>query len=201
MDKIDQINYDQQPKKRIFVASLSSIKLEAVKVALGDVDVVSIESQSLIAEQPIGMSEIVKGAENRLETSLKNGATGVIFAIENGLVKGQELVDFQISVDAMDEALDSNAWYDLAVVIVDDASGYRGKGLSKGVKVPQHLVDGVLSNANQTITVGKLLAEEHPEVNHQDPQYYLTGGMVGRLQLMSEAVREAQQDLMDQKSS
>jgi non-canonical (house-cleaning) NTP pyrophosphatase len=192
---------ERQPRQRMFVASKSKIKLDAVSAALVDVDVIAVDSQSNIPEQPMGYEQTLLGAKNRIATARINGATQETTAIENGLVYGRELLFNNIFKDAVDELIEIDAWYDIAFVIMDDEEGHQALQLARAVKVPKYLIEKVLAVGDQSKTMGNFLAEEYENINHQDPHDFLSGGRVNRMQLMKEAIRNADNQLKQLQNS
>lgn len=195
MNEIRSNVIEPEAKRRMFIASKSKIKADAVTAALGDIEILPVESQSNIPEQPMGYEQILQGVMNRIETGRKNGATEQITAIENGLLLGKELLSHEMVLDAIGEKVEEDSWYDVAFVAIDDGENHHVVRLSKGVKIPQYLIDKVLAVGDQSITMGKFLAKEHPEINHQDPHIFLTSGKISRLQLMADTIKIADDSL------
>ena len=76
--------------RRVRVGSMQPAKLGAVREALAafadDVDVTGVVVESGVAEQPLGFSEIVRGARNRAHAARASGDSDLAVGIEDGLV-------------------------------------------------------------------------------------------------------------------
>ena len=118
-----------QTRRRIAVASTSKQKLEAAACAL-DGSVAGSKTESLVADQPIGLDETMRGARNRLTALLDADAADgadLAVAIENGLMR--------MSTKLGDE--EEEVWVDLAVVILRDLhTGRESIATSPGVQFP-----------------------------------------------------------------
>ena len=203
---------------RVAVGSTSAIKIEAVRAALDDVfphaSVHGVPGlASGVAEQPVGLVETRRGAENRLagavdwilqtrptpqsrrSRSADDEAAGAIplleFAvgIENGIMEIP-------SADATEDGSSESFWADFAVVTVQDVqSGQRSLALSSTVAVPTEYVEEAKRLGFERTTVGSLIAAsgagEGAIVSAVDPHLALTGRLVGRHRLLREAVRVA----------
>ncbi len=76
---------------KLNIGSKNKVKIDAVKEAIQDYDflsnaeVVSVEADSEVSEQPKSMNETIKGAMNRAKKVFKN--CDYSFGIEDGLIK------------------------------------------------------------------------------------------------------------------
>ena len=171
----------RQPKttnrwNKVAVASKAEHMLEAARLALGG-DVTGFEAQSLVADQPIGMDETIRGAKNRLAVLLEQEPNAdLAVAMENGVIRAL--------------GGDEETWIDLAVVVVCDLStGTKAFATSAGVQIPNMHV-GDWAEAGSEGTISEFIATEIG-CDKQDPHAALTQGAHCRAALLADAIRVA----------
>ncbi|KAL1508726.1 hypothetical protein AB1Y20_004821 [Prymnesium parvum] len=169
---------------RVLVASTAGAKLVAVERALGG-RVHGVKTDSLVAEQPVGVEETAQGARNRMRALLADETLVPTFshavAIENGLVRAAT----NGSVDDPAEV-----WVDLAVVCVRDLrTGAEVFSTSAGLQFPSESV-AEWAECGQEGTVGAVLAAG-VGCDKQDPHAFLTCGAFSRADLLEHAIKVA----------
>lgn len=152
-------------------------------VKVTESDIGTVEADSQINSQPVGLAEIFTGARNRLRASREKGVQGRVCAIENGIV---ELIPDQ--------------WVDLAVVLIEDENQIQGMSTSIGIPVPLEVIKKVLEIGPDKTTIGTVLAEMFPEVDHKNPHLHFTHGVISRQDLLTQAVEAAYANLLYQQS-
>lgn len=172
-------------ENHIGVASKSAVKVEATQTAVPELSVLAYDSTSGINDQPIGEAEILKGATQRIESAQVNGATGILIAIENGIIQVPNIEG------------DGTHWEDIAIILAD-YQGIRVQVNSEGVTVPDEIVNAVLAIGPERATIGKVLAQSHPEVDHQDPHSFWSNGKTSRKQILVAAISQAYNQLMQE---
>ena len=195
MSEIDRV-WKENINNKVFLGSTSVIKAEAITMALGEVEVILCKSQSNIPEQPIGIPEILKGIESRIMTSINNGANGVVIAIENGIVRGRELHDLGKTQDIFSQPVVDDSWYEISCVTIHVNPGKKSSAISKAIPVPQKLMDEVFTYPDRSYTLGKVIADLYPDIDHQNPQLFMTQGKMGRVEIMAEAIQDANAQLL-----
>lgn len=153
--------------------------LPLVKVPACSHSVLPGHSSSLIADQPVGFDETLRGARNRMAALLASGmAEGADFAvaIENGLLQGRDGT--------------TETWLDIGVVVLRNMQKRtEAVGSSCGVTFPTAAV-GEWIEGGEEGTVGAVLAAERGCDPH-DPHAHLTGQVFTRKTLLEQAVRVA----------
>jgi non-canonical (house-cleaning) NTP pyrophosphatase len=163
----------------------SAIKVAALRAGIGALtgiinDVSPISAPSGIPEQPWGDVTTAKGALNRALLAWAHGSpisevpANVIGAgIENGI---SEIV--------------TDLYIDFAVILMIKG-GCVYSATSAGVQFPATYVNEAkrrIAAGEVELTVGKVIAEHHPGVDHTDPHSFLTGGKFSRLKILTDAV-------------
>lgn len=171
-------------KLKVAVGSKTRIKLDAAERAL-NATAIGIEAASLVAGQPMGFDDTLRGARNRLlQVCDADECSGMDMAIgiENGLIRGGA-------------GADSETWVDIAVVFVRDLrTGHESIATSAGVQFPSNAV-GDWAESGGEGTVGHLLAEEY-KCDKQDPHGHITKGQFSRGVLLEHAIRVAVSQLV-----
>ncbi|GMI25606.1 hypothetical protein TeGR_g4265 [Tetraparma gracilis] len=162
--------------RRLLVASVSELKLRAVRDAFTPMDdVVGVDAASGVDSQPIGLDETFAGARGRLDAALRSELArkaSVVIAIESGIVQV------------------GGAYVDMSVVLAKDVKGGReATATSAGVQIPSSYIDQ-WRNSEKWATVGEVIAAE-VNCNKVDPHQYLTQKHFERATLITEAVRVA----------
>jgi len=110
----------------VYVGSTSPIKIGAVEDSLPllittfnlspTVTVVGLSASSNVSRQPVGLQEIIVGAQNRAHESKRLQPTGELWVgIENGLVLSKE---WKISVNDLNTVL-STKWVDVGFIWIE----------------------------------------------------------------------------------
>ncbi|KAJ4458846.1 putative inosine/xanthosine triphosphatase [Paratrimastix pyriformis] len=164
---------------RVVVGSKSPEKINAVREAFtndrnpGPV-IEGVPSASHVSEQPMGPSETIRGARNRLDDA-KRLAPGADFyvGIENGIME----------VDG--------DYFDVGWVIVEAISlGRTTMTCSQGVQIPASVVQEVIRvGVNQT-HCGRVLAARSG-CNPNAPHAFLTANRTSRQEILRNAIRVA----------
>lgn len=157
---------------RIVVGSASVLKLEAVQAAIDELgleaEIVGVDADSGVPNQPYGRAQTVEGATNRARVAREAGKGAYAVGIENGLVPSGDVV------------------LDLAYIVVFDPAGRRLMRRSLGVTVPQELVEASLQSGQRT-TAGKLEADRNG-CDPADPHFLWSNGRTNRKQILVKAL-------------
>mmetsp|Transcript_13033 Transcript_13033/g.21286 ORF Transcript_13033/g.21286 Transcript_13033/m.21286 type:complete len:253 (-) Transcript_13033:144-902(-) len=177
---------------KVFVGTQSKLKLEAVRTAFSDlnrtVSVVGFKAKSRVSEQPYGHEETRRGAMNRLSHAKslakeqKAGDTDFYVAIENGIVAVSD-----------GESKNNDEFYDVAWIVANMPSRNRTvKVQSVGIEVPVRFINEAKRQQGgfQQHTVGTFIAKEL-KCNPKDPHRALLGSVMGRKELLVQAIRAA----------
>ncbi|MBK68150.1 MAG: hypothetical protein CMP22_08495 [Rickettsiales bacterium] len=160
----------------IALASTSSKKVDAVKLAFGEsVNLIARKVESGVNEQPIG-DETMQGADNRIEFLKAALPTADFFiSIENGLFK------------------EAGQYVDRAVVTIEDKSGNRFTTLSEGVVFPTEFVEKTREREGgfEKWTVGKTMMEAGIVSDDGDPHKDLDPEGRSRVYFLNQAVQAA----------
>ena len=156
-------------KIKVAVASTSAIKRDAVMKALDmippeNIDLITVNVESGVSSQPMGMLETMSGAVNRAAAAQQLHPDRLVVAIENGLI---ELID--------------GVWIDQAVLVAVQ-NDKNVVTVSAGVPVPNHLVCEAI-DTNKTI--GEVVSPARPK----DPHAVLTNHRTHRECILTEAVK------------
>eukprot|EP00026_Physarum_polycephalum_P019730 Phypoly_transcript_21883.p1 GENE.Phypoly_transcript_21883~~Phypoly_transcript_21883.p1 ORF type:complete len:178 (+),score=25.93 Phypoly_transcript_21883:21-554(+) len=166
---------------KVYVASLSPIKVSAVSEVVGELlsghfEVHGLHTESGIDDQPVGLEETFTGANNRV-THAKTLVTDsylFIIGIENGIVQV------------------GGKWVDLAVVLVSNAEGDTFLSTSTGVVFDTKYVEMAKEKGFDKHTVGSIMAKAYGKgCSSTDPHEYLTSGAVPRKATLIQAVKVA----------
>jgi non-canonical (house-cleaning) NTP pyrophosphatase len=150
----------------IVVCSTSSIKLRAVQHVFQSLtcQVISVNSDSEINEQAVGIAEIKAGAKNRLRNALTsiNSKVDIVFSIQTGI----ELID--------------EKWFYFAFVIKHYPYVNRSFDIvSKKIEIPEKYVIAArnMNGGFKDNTVAKAMAEsgDFPFLDHLNTHLYLDG--------------------------
>lgn len=206
------VMYHNTHSLHLYVTSKNNLKMDAAKNAINVwikelfknsanwmVEVHGIEVQSEIDEQPHGLENTLRGAQNRLKNmkaelhkssvNLKenDNIIRVLVSMENGLC-----VEKLTNIKNRDifELYDGNVWVDRC--LIDGEIWYGGQmwnigGISEGVTTPKSEVQ-LSESTNWTKTAGSFIAEKY-KLNAKDWH----GGMAGkgRQVIMKEAIERA----------
>ena len=162
---------------RIVVGSMSQIKIEAVRVACIELNIVAriyfVDCPSRANKQPEGYEETFAGAARRSRAALAhNSGAEIHIGIESGLFSHYGI------------------YVDVAVILVNDASRRNIVTTSRGVQIPENFVDIARERGFETTTVGSVVAETLGG-DKADPHSTLTNGKENRLGLLTEAIVSA----------
>lgn len=166
--------------KRVLVASTSKVKVDAVSRALA-CKAVGMDVPSMVADQPMGLDETVRGAKNRMGALLESAKDGddAAIAIESGIVR------------MLHQTMNSEeTWVDIAVVVVHDLStGAESVATTAGVQFPAEAVGRWAEDGSEG-TVGEVIGED-TGCDQQDPHTHLTKQTFSRSDLLEQAIRIA----------
>jgi len=164
-------------KIKVFVASKSTIKIEAARSAVSqrypyaEIIVEGIDVPSGVSPQPHGLDETTVGAQNRLahlEALHPLTDTDILISIENGLV------------------LQGGRYHDIGVVIIKTLEVGTQIGYTRKVTIPKKAVKKAQKRGPDT-NYGDILAEQHNKSwIAKDPHRFLTG--IPRKKFLEEAL-------------
>jgi non-canonical (house-cleaning) NTP pyrophosphatase len=164
---------------KVLVTSTSIHKLEATNSSFKsaypneDIKVIETKAESNINEEPTGFKETILGAQNRISNGkLSYHDYDFIIGIENGLIEIQ-----------------SDEWYDLACIILEDKKGYQVKTFSTGILVPNEFVKESAKH-NYQVTSSELMSKKYNN-SSTDPHEFLTNGFLKRKDLLNQAILAA----------
>eukprot|EP00029_Vermamoeba_vermiformis_P010176 TRINITY_DN5299_c0_g2_i1.p1 TRINITY_DN5299_c0_g2~~TRINITY_DN5299_c0_g2_i1.p1 ORF type:complete len:192 (-),score=36.72 TRINITY_DN5299_c0_g2_i1:166-720(-) len=135
-----------------------------------------IAAPSNINEQPIGYTETIKGAQNRLKNAKKEfkGEYDYFVTIENGIIP--------ITTENNEEI-----WLDVGWVLLEEKGGAQYSASSAGVPFPKEFVDQAKKAGFDKNTVGSFLAKAY-NCNGTDPHLFLTNSMISRTTMLEQAL-------------
>lgn len=166
---------------RVALGSLNDVKIGAVIEAcqrIGfQIQVISFATQSGVNEQPIGLEETLRGAQERAEAARRSEPNAVCVGIESGILRAEG-----VSID-------------LAVIVVLTRSGKRIVSTSAGMSFPEVLVRETETLGFEKHTVGSMIADVF-NGDAADPHRALSNGALtrGRLLVTGLSVAFAQVD-------
>ena len=170
-------------KLKVVIASGGDEKYAASRDAFfrafpnAQIEFVIVSAPSGIDEQPTGTEVTLTGAFNGIKFAMtKIPDADFWVGIEN------EIVPF-----IYDE---NEHWFDVGCVIVHRKDGKEGISISTGVEFPAEMVKLAKEIGFNTTTVGSIIAQLY-NCNPKDPQFFLTGGLVSRIEMLKMAVLTA----------
>jgi len=169
-----KISINTEHPIEVLVTSNSTIKIKAAAAMFTDklaikpdnLKIKGFKTSSSISEQPIGLEDAIKGAQNRIidlkqRNKLENKKSSYIVSIENFLT----------------ELRDDRKPTDHALVIIEDTNGIQHIYLSAGVEVAAEIYN--LALAQENVTIGQVLADKY-HVSSNDWHGYVTGNKINR---------------------
>ena len=164
---------------RIGLASNSKIKIESVEKSFSklcpNIEIITRNTKSDINEQPIGFTETILGAQNRMN-----------YLIE--VLKFTPQVDFYISIENGLIQLSQEKWLDIAwVILIDAKTNKKYEGSSSGILFDKHIVEESKRIGWETTTAGSIMAKKSL-CDPTDPHSFLTNGRVGRSDMISQTI-------------
>ena len=154
------------------VASTSHPKTAATTLALPHAEVLPCGEPSGENEQPFGKIEGMRGARAR----------------RIGVKKKVSEADLWIGMENCLFETDLDEWYDGAAVSIEIPNGKIVEVWSLAIRVPTWMVQLVRDRGVNKTTVGRVYAEFNEGVDHQDPHFHLTGGLVKRERILADAL-------------
>lgn len=163
---------------RIAVASTSVHKVQAAKDACAHVfadDIVAegFKAQSGVNEQPYGLEETLKGAENRL-AHLRN-------------IIGDQYFDLLVAMEGGIFSLgtgEDERYFDCGWVIASDAEGNTARGTCTGLEYPRDAVQEARKRGFETTTIGTVLQQRGLILDGTDTHASLTNGVLTRASVL-----------------
>lgn len=155
------------------LGSTSLVKVSAVRAALSETRPAAVLHQvsvpSLVATQPVGAEETLRGARNRARQAqaLLPGASAI--GIENGI------------------RLVNDRWEDWAIVVLISPEGKECVAESASIPFPSEAVEVARLRGFDQTTVGAVLHEQYGADEH-DPHTFLTKGVYTRADLLRETL-------------
>jgi hypothetical protein len=134
---------------RIVVGSTSIIKLNAVREVLQELkwffglrepfSVDGVGAKSKVSDQPVGVSETLKGAKNRCQGARRLCPTAQLWiGIENGMVHVDELRTYR----KVQEDVGKVKWADVGFIWIE-GDGFHVSLLTDPLYIPQKLIEKV----------------------------------------------------------
>jgi non-canonical (house-cleaning) NTP pyrophosphatase len=136
-----------------------------------------VKGYSGVWEQPVGFYMDSTGAANRIRC-------------------GQELepdAHYWVGIENMIGSValrGSTKWFDMACVIVRHKSGLESISISTGIEFPEAVVREAEKIGFDTTTVGSLIAK-HYGCDGKNPHLFLTSFLLGRVEILEQAVTAA----------
>ncbi len=146
----DFISLEMPIHVHVYVGTMNSTKLKAIKNAVEDVfmhpisTITPMNVSSDVKSQPIGLDETRLGAINRMRKCVQHPVSKQItlsFGIENGLVSGLELSTF------FPTEYSKNHWYDIGVVastLFKNGLKFTYLSYATPLQIPNTETDGLL---------------------------------------------------------
>jgi non-canonical (house-cleaning) NTP pyrophosphatase len=156
-------------------------------------DILCVEQGSGVPDQPFGLHETTDGAKNR--------AVGSNYWSSRGVTKPQRdwqqdtskpAAKMSFGVGAENGVVEyvPGSFMDLAVILMYFEDHDYIVAMSEGIKFPTKYVYECMArraNGEASLTVGRVIAEHNPGVDHADPHSFLTGGRLGRREILTRA--------------
>jgi inosine/xanthosine triphosphatase len=158
---------------KVAVGTESALKLRAVKTALESLltypfEVTSYKAESGISDQPVGVEEMERGAENRAKAALNAAENrGVAIGIESGLIQR------------------GTFWFDQVCVVVLGSSGGRSVAFGAEFPIPRNIVEETFAQKSE---LGEII-KKHGYGGEKDPIHYLSGGQLKREDFLVQAIQ------------
>jgi inosine/xanthosine triphosphatase len=165
---------------KILVGSKNPVKINSVEEAFQnyfeEIEVVGIDVDSLVSNQPIG-DETFIGAKNRVLALIKENETNnygaeFFIGIEGGIVK---LYD---------------KWFAFGCMCVADKEGNIGFGSSPQFELPAIVTEKLLSGIELGEVMDEIQNQENTKQNHGAIGYF-TNGVMNRKELYVEGLKVA----------
>lgn len=147
---------------KIGITSSSKHKVSPVRAAVSvygfEPEVVTQSADSETNEQPIGLEEMIAGAENRIQNSGLRDRRDIdyIFSVENGVIL-------------------TGGIKDLACVIVETSNGVQSIQFSQTVPMPETQYEQARAAGFESHTIGNFLATEGVVKDGTNPHFELGG--------------------------
>ncbi len=155
---------------KIAIGTTSKLKIEALKDALDKLglkaEIASIKTDSGVSNQPFGFDEIIIGARNRTDKSLKETSADIGVGIENGLVE-----------------IEDN-YFDVAGVFVVSKTGENSTAFSAAILMPDWIIREIKENKTEVGEITKKLSGDE----EKDGFKYFTNGAITRREALSQAL-------------
>lgn len=163
---------------KVAVATENPVKMRAVEQVLAEAfanEEIGIQQLNLelgLPEQPIGET-IAAGALARAEA-----------------VQQHSIADFGIGIEAgLMQVPGTTRWVSVQICAIVDRDGKCAIGMGSGYELPKPILDAVLTGEPLREAFERLLHLEDPE--RRGAVYYLSGGLLDRMNLTMQAVRMA----------
>ncbi|MEI8143253.1 MAG: inosine/xanthosine triphosphatase [Candidatus Berkelbacteria bacterium] len=158
---------------KIAIGTTSELKIRACEVALKKFDIdnelISIKTESGVADQPFGFGDIVIGARNRATQALNNVENAELgIGIENGLIQIEEI----------------DQWFDLPCICISRRDGGERIAFGAGYNIPFELIERI---KNENTELGKII-QEFDSSAEKDPIGYFSGGKLKREEIIAQAI-------------
>lgn len=155
---------------KIAIGTTSGLKVRALKDALEklnvEVEVLSIKTNSGIADQPFGYEEIIKGATTRAESSLNKLGADIGVGVENGLVE-----------------IGKN-YFDVACVVIKSKGRDESIAFSPAILMPEWIIKKIKEENTEVGEITRALSGD----TEKDGFKYFTNGLITREEALSQAL-------------
>lgn len=162
---------------QVAVGTLNPIKLAAVREVLNhiyeDVSIVSVEVESGVPAQPIGLSQTINGAINRANEALKKTDADLGVGIEAGL--------FEIPMTI-------TGFFDYQICAIIDEERWITLGSGSGFEYPPVIIDGVVKGDLEIGQAMENLSGIKDIGKKQGAVGYLTQGALRRKELTEQCI-------------
>lgn len=176
--------------QKIVLTSESEIKKEVVENVFSPYmyEINQIKSNSGVPEQPMGFSQIEKGALNRIKKiSLESECDNIIYiSIENGIVviKSDVIIGSDFITGRANDIIEiSEKYYDVACVVLS-FNGIKTTSWSSMIPLNKKYVEEIPKD--QSKTYSEIIYEKKLSTNDKDPHKSICG--VSRKNILIQAL-------------
>lgn len=157
---------------KIVLGTTSDLKIRAAKEAfkiLGiNPEIITVKSESGVANQPFGLDQILTGAKNRAKNALQLHLADLGIGIENGIIKIDQI----------------NKWMETLAVAVIDGDGKESFALGSAYPLPDWVVKKI---HNENSELGHVIQKLDPKLD-KDPINYFSDGKIKREDTITQAI-------------
>ena len=155
---------------KIGIGTTSELKIRALENALskcgGEIEILSVKTDSGVPNQPFGFDEMMEGARNRAHGIISVMHPDIAIAVESGLVEV------------------GGKHFDIACVIVVTEDGEEFVSYSAGYFVPDWIIKEIKEKNTEFGYITQRLSGD----TDKDPIKYFSDNVVKREELLSQAI-------------